>query len=229
MMRCMVPVIAIALMGAGCGEGSDSERYTMSLAGTSTDASSGAICGDGVIGTGEECDDGNTQNNDGCSADCRYEYCGDGIVQQALGEECDDGGYRNDDGCDMFCQIERYGTDADVDAPPPVDAGVDASPPPPVDAAVDAPPPPPVDAAVDAHVDAQATVDAPPGVCGNGMVEGGEECDDGNTQSNDGCSDDCKYEYCGDGIVQSALGEQCDDGNYRNDDGCDMFCQIERY
>jgi cysteine-rich repeat protein len=50
---------------------------------------------------------GNTRDNDGCSAQCKYEYCGDGVVQAALSEQCDDGGYRNDDGCDMFCQIER--------------------------------------------------------------------------------------------------------------------------
>ena len=80
---------------------------------------------------------------------------------------------------------------------------------------MDAPPPPPMD--------------GPPPVCGNRMVEHGEECDDGNTKDNDGCDSACKYEYCGDGVVQAALSEQCDDGGFRNDDGCDMFCQIERY
>src|SRR6478735_5350922 len=29
-------------------------------------------------------------------------------------------------------------------------------------------------------------------VCGNGMLEPGEFCDDGNTADNDGCSGDCK-------------------------------------
>eukprot|EP01135_Chromosphaera_perkinsii_P010592 Nk52_evm1s2184 gene=Nk52_evmTU1s2184 len=47
--------------------------------------------------------------------------------------------------------------------------------------------------------------------CGNGVTEGTEECDDGNTDNNDGCSSICKTESCGDGIKQT--GEECDDGN----------------
>ncbi len=35
--------------------------------------SSGAVCGDGVVQTGEQCDDGNTLNLDGCSSTCKYE------------------------------------------------------------------------------------------------------------------------------------------------------------
>src|SRR5262252_6275973 len=44
-------------------------------------------------------------------------------------------------------------------------------------------------------------------VCGNGIQECGEECDDGNNMSGDGCSADCKNE-CGDGVVQPT--EKCD-------------------
>jgi len=47
------------------------------------------ICGNGVKDTGEQCDDGNTVNNDGCSSTCKIEGCGDGIKQ--TGEECDNG------------------------------------------------------------------------------------------------------------------------------------------
>jgi len=32
-----------------------------------------AICGDGVVEPGEECDDGNTSDGDGCSSECRHE------------------------------------------------------------------------------------------------------------------------------------------------------------
>jgi len=32
-------------------------------------------------------------------------------------------------------------------------------------------------------------------VCGNGLFDSGEECDDGNTNSSDGCSDICEVEY----------------------------------
>lgn len=38
--------------------------------------------------------------------------------------------------------------------------------------------------------------------CGNGILEPGEACDDGNIVSNDGCSSACLLENCGDGIVQ---------------------------
>jgi len=56
--------------------------------------------------------------------------------------------------------------------------------------------------------------------CGNGVVEGSEACDDGNTMGGDGCSADCsKVEMCGDAIVD--VGEACDDGNTNPVDGCD--------
>ena len=32
-----------------------------------------------------------------------------------------------------------------------------------------------------------------PGLCGNGKLDPGEECDDGNTVDGDGCMSDCKY------------------------------------
>ncbi|ACY13011.1 hypothetical protein [Haliangium ochraceum] len=61
-----------------------------------------------------------------------------------------------------------------------------------------------------------------PGVCGNGELEPGEECDDGNTASGDGCRGDCQsLERCGNG--QLDLGEQCDCGDSRGnvrDPGC---------
>jgi cysteine-rich repeat protein len=61
--------------------------------------------------------------------------------------------------------------------------------------------------------------------CGNGDVEPGEECDDGNTVSGDGCSDACLEEICGNGRVD--FGEECDDGNTVGADGCDPSCQLE--
>jgi len=47
-----------------------------------------------------------------------------------------------------------------------------------------------------------------PTTCGNGMVEAGEECDDGNCVATDTCNNNCKNPYCGDGIVQAP--ETCD-------------------
>jgi cysteine-rich repeat protein len=54
-------------------------------------------------------------------------------------------------------------------------------------------------------------------VCGNGIVEGDEECDDGNPIDFDGCTD-CKVAVCGDGVREGS--EECDDGNDVGFDGC---------
>ncbi|MCX6708828.1 MAG: DUF4215 domain-containing protein, partial [Candidatus Woesearchaeota archaeon] len=48
---------------------------------------SAPVCGDGQKATSEECDDGNTVNNDGCSSTCKTERCGDSIKQTS--EECE--------------------------------------------------------------------------------------------------------------------------------------------
>jgi cysteine-rich repeat protein len=57
--------------------------------------------------------------------------------------------------------------------------------------------------------------------CGNGSVDAGEQCDDGNKTDGDGCSSACKY-VCGDGVL--VPGEQCDDGNLIDGDGCSSTC-----
>lgn len=59
-------------------------------------------------------------------------------------------------------------------------------------------------------------------VCGNGVIEGHEQCDDGNLIGGDGCSSYCKT-TCGDGI--RAGSELCDDGNTLNYDGCSSVCE----
>ncbi|HBU47003.1 MAG TPA: hypothetical protein DEB46_01710, partial [Myxococcales bacterium] len=64
--------------------------------------------------------------------------------------------------------------------------------------------------------------------CGNGRVEPGEACDDGNRRSGDGCSAACREEtpsVCGNGEVEPQEG--CDDGNRVDGDGCDSNCQRE--
>ena len=63
-----------------------------------------------------------------------------------------------------------------------------------------------------------------PSVCGNGVVEVTEQCDDGNTVSCDGCSDHCRREICGNRVVD--CGEQCDDGaaNGQPGDPCSARC-----
>lgn len=73
------------------------------------------------------------------------------------------------------------------------------------------------------------------GSCGNGVVNPGEECDDGNNVNGDGCSATCQIdsdwckpeclvtvEICGNGRLTAA--EVCDDGNTTDGDGCSSEC-----
>ncbi len=62
-------------------------------------------------------------------------------------------------------------------------------------------------------------------VCGDGLADVGEACDDGNATSGDGCRADCTIEACGDGIVD--VGEACDDGATVDGDGCSASCAVE--
>ena len=83
----------------------------------------------------------------------------------------------------------------------------------------------------------------PPAKCGNGVIDRGEECDDGNVISGDGCSHLCQIEacwacgncgtnlpcvptpVCGDGVITPP--EQCDDGTITGGDGCSANCTVE--
>jgi cysteine-rich repeat protein len=61
--------------------------------------------------------------------------------------------------------------------------------------------------------------------CGNGVLEAGEECDDGNTDNTDDCIDTCLSAACGDGYVHQGV-EECDDGNTTGGDGCSSVCTL---
>ncbi|MFP6664541.1 MAG: DUF4215 domain-containing protein [Deltaproteobacteria bacterium] len=63
-------------------------------------------------------------------------------------------------------------------------------------------------------------------ICGNGEVQIGERCDDGNRDSCDGCSSTCRIEECGNGTLE--CGEQCDEGdaNGTDESRCSSSCQI---
>lgn len=72
--------------------------------------------------------------------------------------------------------------------------------------------------------------DCQPARCGDGAVDSGETCDDGNTTGCDGCSAECVVETglgCGDGVPFPACGEACDDANTTDGDGCSS-CSLER-
>jgi fibro-slime domain-containing protein len=83
----------------------------------------------------------------------------------------------------------------------------------------------------------------PAPTCGDGLINvDGEVCDDGNTDSGDGCTADCAQieanfacptpgkpcvstVKCGDGKITGD--ETCDDANIKPGDGCDASCKLE--
>jgi cysteine-rich repeat protein len=60
--------------------------------------------------------------------------------------------------------------------------------------------------------------------CGDGTLDPGEVCDDGNVIDGDGCDSNCTPSACGNGVV--APNEDCDDGNTVGGDGCPSTCQL---
>ncbi len=63
-----------------------------------------------------------------------------------------------------------------------------------------------------------------PETCGNGVVDPGEVCDDGNQRDGDTCRWDCGQDFtlCGNGVLDP--GEVCDDGNREDGDACRSDC-----
>jgi cysteine-rich repeat protein len=156
-----------------------------------------AVCGDGELGAGEACDDGNTADGDGCRSDCTSELCGDGALDP--GEACDDGGNEGGDGCRADCSLELCG-DGLLDAGEACDDGNTSD---------------------GDGCSSSCSLES----CGNGSLEGSESCDDGNTVDGDGCRANCTEELCGDGLLDPA--EACDDGNTADGDGCRSDCTME--
>lgn len=71
------------------------------------------------------------------------------------------------------------------------------------------------------------------GICGNGIVEPGQDCDVpgetgeySTTIAGRQCTPDCTWgPYCGDGILQTQFGEECDDGTNIDDGFCTADCR----
>eukprot|EP00742_Colponemidia_sp_Colp-10_P001846 GILJ01001976.1.p1 GENE.GILJ01001976.1~~GILJ01001976.1.p1 ORF type:complete len:2118 (+),score=232.26 GILJ01001976.1:50-6355(+) len=94
-----------------------------------------------------------------------------------------------------------------------------------------------VDFAFDGVVPTTVSVPVAISLCGDSVVSGQEQCDDGGTVSGDGCNSQCQIEpgwhctgstcvtLCGDGL--RAHLEQCDDGNLNDHDGCASNCLLE--
>ncbi len=180
--------------------------------GVSGDAAVPVVCGDGILGGAEACDDGNTTADDGCSATCTVETdyvclvpgkpcarigtCGDAMLK--TGELCDDGNMASLDGCSETCQVEPGWLCPVLGA---------------------------------ACIAAE---------CGDGILAGDEECDDGDKNDGNGCSNTCRVKdgyacntpgqactltSCGDDLREGT--EQCDDGNKMPFDGCSPTCTKE--
>jgi cysteine-rich repeat protein len=195
-----------------------------------------ARCGDRQIGAGEQCDDGNALDGDGCSSRCELEACGNGRLD--VGEECeppntaicnasckrisrfcgnlvveppeqcDDGNVIPGDGCDMRCQLEFCGNGR-------LDFGEECELP------------------GTAVCDATCHHIGP--WCGDSKLDPGEACDPPNGVD---CSSTCQrivvppaslppltLPLCGNGVLE--VGEECDDSNTFDADGCSSKCLRE--
>jgi cysteine-rich repeat protein len=192
--------------GAGNEECDDGNTSNNDLC---TNACRAAVCGDGFPqpALGEECDDGNSSNSDAC-CDCQNARCGDGFLRVGV-EVCDDGNNNNGDGCAADCRTIETCGDGDVD--PPFESCDDGN-----DNNHDACPDGPAGTCQaafcgDGHLrigveecddgnsasgdgcaacllenSAQTPGGSP--VCGNEIVEAGEDCDGGF-----GCEPNCRY------------------------------------
>ena len=78
--------------GGVCTQFATSRTRTCSTSACSWNTWSGCVqqgsCGDGILDAGEQCDDGNSSNTDGCTNICQFNVCGDGFLNPAL-ESCD--------------------------------------------------------------------------------------------------------------------------------------------
>jgi fibro-slime domain-containing protein len=183
-----------------------------------TSCQTGPVCGNGVVEEGESCDDNNSVPGDGCSGLCRVDpnyICSTPGQPCTLNVVCGDGKIGGSEACDDHNKTSGDGCTADCTA---------------------------VEANFACPTPGQACVPSTtPAVCGNGIVETAESCDDHNTASSDGCSSSCQLEagytcptpgakctliqYCGDGVLNGS--EQCDDGNLKPGDCCDGNCHLE--
>lgn len=153
------------------------------------------FCGSGVLTPPEQCDDGNNADGDGCTGAC-IDPCGNGVLDPP--EQCDHGG--ESASCDADCTPASCG-----DGTRNATAGEECD-----DGNL-----------IDNDTCSNACIDN----CGNGVVDLGEECDDG--AESPVCDADCTAALCADGTLNASAGEECEDGNLAGGDGCDAACVIE--
>lgn len=192
-------------------------------------------CGNKIVEAGEECDDGNTNDNDACLSNCKRATCGDAKLWIGQ-EECDDGNISSQDGCVAGCKLAKCGDGfVQTDKEECDDGG-------PKGASKigffclsncrlntcgDGEAGGPGEGCDDGNnVNSdKCTNECRKPECGNGIVDDEEECDDGNLDNGDSCLNNCKKAKCGDGFVQRGE-ETCDDGNASNQDECLNSCEL---
>ena len=200
------PVCGNGTVEGSCGEECDPPN------GLTCDAScqSLAVCGNSVVEPGETCDDGNTLAGDCCNAVCQVEVgpCNDGD-NCTTGDVCTPGGCA---GTPLDCSfLDSACTDGQCDTLNGECASVNINEGGPCDdgngcSANDVCLSGICSACGNGTTEAGCgeTCDPPDlGICdgtcqnvacGNSSLQLGEECDDGNTQSGDGCSSTCQLE-----------------------------------
>jgi cysteine-rich repeat protein len=173
-----------------CDDGVNQTAYATA---TSTACAPGctkpAYCGDGTLQAshGEVCDKGaansDTNNYDGCTTTCALgPRCGDAVVQTANGEVCDNGfnatpyvRHPSSTDCAPGCNPPTYCGDGKVDVPYEVcDNGAGNT-----------------DSGAYNSCTSSCTLGPH---CGDGVIQGSEQCDDGNQVNGDGCSAACQKE-----------------------------------
>jgi cysteine-rich repeat protein len=181
-----------------------------------------AVCGNGIVEDNEECDDGNLINTDDCLATCVIATCGDGVrnITGANPEACDDGNHVTGDGCSRDCSSDERCGNGIVDIGEACDDGntTDGT------CANGDPCEHPFDCASGICMPDGCSADCKSTqVCGNGIKDIGEVCDDGGAPG--GCEDDCQHGVgCGNGVLDG--NEECDDGNLTDTDDCTSGCKI---
>jgi len=163
-------------------------------------AVAGSTCGDAVVDPGEDCDDGNEIDGDGCNSNCTLAGCGNELLDD--GETCERDDPFTGVGCTARCEYAACGDGVRDIWSEQCDDGNSAD-------------------------DDECPTTCRRAVCGDGYVDRSEdsreECDDANSSDLDGCTSSCRDAFCGDGIVRDGV-EECDDWDIWGGDACTDLC-----